>query len=99
MTMKIPRDPKTLLRRRPLAEALTEEGYPIAEATLATKATRGNSPPFRKFGRVPLYEWGPALDWARSQLSPPMGSTSEQGAAKQPTGIARASDPAGRRGA
>jgi hypothetical protein len=24
-------------------------------------------PPFRKFGRVPVYDWGPALDWAEGR--------------------------------
>ena len=71
-------DPTTLLRRKTTAKALTEAGYPVAESTLATKATRGGSPPFRKFGRTPLYEWGPTLDWARSRLSEPISSTSER---------------------
>ena len=69
-------DATTLLRRKDAARALTEAGYPVADATLATKATRGGGPPFRKFGRIPLYEWGPTLDWARSRLSEPISSTS-----------------------
>jgi hypothetical protein len=80
MTM-IPSDPEIMLRRRDTAGALNEAGFPITEATLATKATRGGGPPYRLFGRVPLYRWGDALQWAESRLSPPMRSTSEADAA------------------
>jgi hypothetical protein len=76
----IPDDPNTLLKRRPTAEALTEAGFPIATPTLATKATRGGGPPYRRFGAVALYRWGDALHWARSRLSPPRCSTSESDA-------------------
>jgi hypothetical protein len=79
--MALPNDPDALLRRNRCAAALTEAGYPTALATLATKATRGGGPPFRKFGRWPLYRWGDALDWARGRLSEPMRSTSEADAA------------------
>lgn len=73
----IPDNLDTLLTRRSTAEALTAAGFPVRPATLATKATRGGGPPFRRFGRVPLYRWGDSLDWAKSRLSPPMRSTSE----------------------
>jgi hypothetical protein len=69
--------PETLLIRKALAQALTDEGFPVAPSTLATKATRGGGPPFRCFGRVPLYQWGDALAWAKGRLSPPRHSTSE----------------------
>jgi hypothetical protein len=77
MAHLIPENPDALLRRRATAEALTEVGFPTSEKTLATKATRGGGPPFRSFGRVPLYRWGDALDWAEGRLSPPRRSTSE----------------------
>ena len=64
-----------------MAEALTEAGYPTAEATLATLACRGGGPKFRKYGRYPVYHWGDALEWARSRLSRPVTSTSELDAA------------------
>lgn len=80
----IPDDPNTLLKRRPTAEALTEAGYPTKSTTLATKATRGGGPQYRRFGAVALYRWGDALDWARSRLSPPRCSTSESDAASSP---------------
>jgi hypothetical protein len=69
--------PDTLLRRRDAAAALRAAGYPTAPATLATLACRGGGPPFRRFGRVPLYRWADLLDWAGSRLSAPMRSTSE----------------------
>lgn len=75
--MAIPNNPDRLLPRAPAAEALTEAGYPTARTTLATLATRGGGPVFRKFGRVPLYRWGDLLDWAESRMSKPMRSTSQ----------------------
>ena len=71
------RDENDLLRRHALAQALTDAGYPTASATLATKATRGGGPPFRLYGRIPLYRWGDALAWAESRLSALQRSTSE----------------------
>jgi hypothetical protein len=73
----IPSDPATRLLRGPLAAALTEAGYPIKATTLARKASVGGGPPFSKFGRWPLYEWGSSLEWAQSQLSPVVQSTSK----------------------
>jgi hypothetical protein len=75
--MAIPDDPGTLLRRKTTAAALTEAGYPTAPSTLASMATRGGGPPYRLYGRVPLYTWGEALAWARARLSQPIRSTSE----------------------
>jgi hypothetical protein len=77
MAIYIPNDPNTLLRRRQAAAALTEAGFPTSEATLATMATRGGGPPYRVYGRVPLYLWSESLHWAQSRLSAPRGSTSE----------------------
>ena len=68
----------TMLRREPTARALTEAGYPIAPATLATMASRGGGPAFRLWSRVPLYRWGDALAWARSRTSSPRQITSEE---------------------
>ncbi len=77
MATFIPDDPNALLRRKPTAEALTAKGYPITDKTLATKASRGGGPPFRSFGRVPLYRWGDAIAWAEARLSQLRCSTSE----------------------
>jgi hypothetical protein len=77
----LPDDADTLLTRAALAQALSDAGFPVSKATLATKASRGGGPPFRKFGPRPLYRWGDALEWARSRLGAPMRSTSEADAA------------------
>ncbi len=67
----------TLLTRLATAEALTAAGYPVSAATLGTKATRGGGPPYRLFGRKPLYRWGDALDWAHGRLSAPVTNSSQ----------------------
>jgi hypothetical protein len=53
-----PDDPETLLTREAAAKVLTVAGFPTSPATLATKASRGGGPPFRKFGPRALYRWG-----------------------------------------
>ena len=58
--MAIPADPDVLLTRKAAALALTEAGFPVSAATLATKAVRGHGPAFRKFGPRPLYRWSDA---------------------------------------
>lgn len=70
-------DPDAQLTRDQLAGALTEAGFPITKTTLATKASRGGGPPFRKWGRRPIHRWGDALAWARSRLGPTVTSSSE----------------------
>jgi hypothetical protein len=74
-------DLDALLTRQQLAQALTEAGYPTSPKTLATKASRGGGPPFRKYGPRPLTRWREGLEWARSRLSPVVTSTSELDAA------------------
>jgi len=69
--------PETLLRRKELAAALTSIGLPTALATLACQASRGGGPPFRAYGRIPLYPWGTSLEWAQKKLSPPVRTTAE----------------------
>lgn len=70
-------DRDALLRRAAVSAALLNHGFPVAKTTLSTKASRGGGPPYRLFGRVPLYRWGDALDWARARLSPAIRSTAE----------------------
>ncbi len=77
MVTLIPDNPDALLRRKATADALTAKGYTTSDKTLSTKATRGGGPPYRLFGRFPLYRWGDALAWAEGRLSPPRHSTSE----------------------
>ena len=74
--MNIPGDPNRLhpnrlLDRKQVSEALTLAGYRISMSTLATMVTRGGGPPYRLFGRLPLYRWSDALAWAESRMSPP----------------------------
>ena len=71
--------PEALLTRDQTATALTEMGFLVKSKTLATKATRGGGPPYRKFGPRALYRWGDALQWAHGRLAPPRRSTSEVG--------------------
>jgi hypothetical protein len=73
----IPENLDALLTRDRLAEALTEAGYPTKAKTLATKASRGGGPPYRKFGPRAIYTWAHALEWARGRLTEPRRSTSE----------------------
>jgi len=77
----VPESSDGLLTRRQTAEALTEAGFPVSDKTLATMATRGGGPLYRKFGPRVLYRWGDALDWAHSRLSDARASTSEHEAA------------------
>jgi hypothetical protein len=73
----IPDNPDKMLTRKEAAVALTEFGFPVQAATLATKASRGGGPLFQRFGARPLYRWGDLLEWAQSRLSKPVNSTSE----------------------
>jgi len=73
----IPQNPDALLTRDHTATALTEAGFPISPATLATKASRGGGPPYQLFGPRVVYRWGSSLDWARSRLSKPRSSSCE----------------------
>ncbi len=75
--MAIPTDENALLTRAQGGAALREAGYPVADKTLATKASRGGGPVYRRFGSRVLYRWGDLLQWAESQCSKPQQTTSE----------------------
>jgi len=77
----VPTDPDALLTRRDAAAVLTAAGYPTAPATLATMATRGNGPAYRRYGARVVYTWRDLHDWARGRLSKRMSSTAEGDAA------------------
>jgi hypothetical protein len=79
--MAVPENADALLTRDQTAKALAECGFPTSPKTLATKASRGGGPPYRLYGRVPLYRWGDSLAWAKERLSPPVRSTAEAGLA------------------
>jgi hypothetical protein len=73
------------LGRVSAAAALTASGYPTTASTLATKATRGGGPPYRKFGNSVQYHWGTTRKWAEQKASPALCTTSEHRvAAKAP---------------
>lgn len=83
----IPDSHDVLLGREAGARALTAAGYVTSPATLATKATRGNGPSYRIFGKRAIYRWGDLLAWAEASAAPLRRSTSEiasDGAASTP---------------
>jgi hypothetical protein len=67
----------SLLTRRAAAAALTEAGFPISAATLATLASRGGGPVYRHFGTRVVYRLSDLIAWAESRLGPVIKSTSE----------------------
>jgi hypothetical protein len=73
----VPENPDAILTRTQTGAALRAAGFPIADKSLATRASRGGGPPYRRFGARVLYRWGDALAWAEARLSPPINSTSE----------------------
>lgn len=92
MDAQVEINPDTFLGRKELSEALTARGLPVAEATLASMASRGGGPPFSKFSQRVLYRWGDAISWAHSRLSPSVTSTSQlRTLSSSPATLARAS--------
>ena len=73
----------TLLRRSEAARSLTAAGYPISLATLATMASRGGGPRFKRFGKTPLYRWGDLVQWAEERTTPFAHSVAECEAARE----------------
>lgn len=65
--MSPPTDKDTLLLRKDAAIALSAAGYPIAVPTLATMASKGTGPKFRRFGSKTIYRWGDLIEWAESR--------------------------------
>ena len=63
-----------VLTRTEAAKVLTESGFPTSPDTLASLASRGGGPPFRKYGRLPLYTTKDLLDWAETRMGPKMRS-------------------------
>ncbi len=95
----VPDNPGALLTRRDTAAALRAAGFPVAEKTLATKATRGGGPPYSLFSGRALYRWGDALAWAQACMAPPRRSTSEADALRQDSNQGRRNPPLPRAGA
>ena len=76
-TLDTPVPTTPLLDRKAAAEFLTRHGYRMSPATLAKYACLGGSPPYRLFGRKPLYSPADFLSWAQSRTSPPRLNTSQ----------------------
>lgn len=71
MAADIPESPDALLTRDQAAAALTASGFPVKAKTLATRAYRGDGPPYQLFGARALYKWDDVQAWARSRLTVP----------------------------
>jgi hypothetical protein len=66
-----PPSPQPRLRRKEAARYLADVwGIPSSPKTLAKQAVTGGGPPFRKAGRVPLYEITELDEFARRRLGP-----------------------------
>src|SRR5690242_15406741 len=74
------------LTRGEAAEYLTDLGYKIAPASLAKRAVVGGGPPFRSWGRKPLYDPEALLEWAQARCTGPRRSTSDHGGPRPATG-------------
>ena len=72
---------ETRLRRRQAAAILTEAGYPITMATLASMAARGSGPPYQLWGRVALYDRDALLAWAANRAEIRAGNEAVRGVA------------------
>ncbi len=80
---------RRLRRKEASVYLLREWGISRTPATLAKLATIGGGPPFEKDGRFPLHTEEGLDDWARSQLSPLVHSTSELGQQKSAAAVGR----------
>jgi hypothetical protein len=73
--------PDAMLTRDKGAAALSDLGYPVTKATLATLASRGGGPLYRHFGKRVLYRWSDLRDWAEARCGAAIRSSSEVDAA------------------
>jgi hypothetical protein len=68
----------SLLSTRELSAAFHQYlNLPMAAPTLETKRSRGNGPPFERYGKIIRYRWGTARDWLLAQRRV-LNSTSER---------------------
>ena len=59
--------PDAMFTRDRGAAALSDLGYPVTKATLATLASCGGGPLYRRFGKRVLYRWSDLVDWAEAR--------------------------------
>jgi len=71
----------SFLRRKDAAEYLTKTYGFGAERTLAKGVVTGDTPEYRKAGRIVLYTREALDNWARSKIGEPQRSTSDAKAA------------------
>lgn len=64
-------DDNTRLTRPDAAAFLKSRGFDISKKTLEVYATRGNGPPYQKWGKRCLYRAADLIEWAESRLTPP----------------------------
>ena len=69
--------PDAMFTRDKGAVALSDLGYPVTKATLATLASRGGGPLYRRFGKRVLYRWSDLVDWAEARCTASRSSTSQ----------------------
>jgi hypothetical protein len=69
--------PESMFTRDRGAAALSDLGYPVTKATLATLASRGGGPLYRRFGKRVLYRWSDLVAWAEARCTASRSSTSE----------------------
>lgn len=69
--------PRALMNRAECAKLLSEAGFPTSRHTLASLASRGGGPPYRKYGRIVVYRWSDALNWAEARMGPFRNTASE----------------------
>lgn len=66
------------LRRKEAAEYVRKTfGVPCAPSTLAKLASVGGGPPYKRFGRHPMYFETGLRAWVQSRMSETYSSTSE----------------------
>jgi glycine betaine/choline ABC-type transport system substrate-binding protein len=73
--------PSQFLRRKDAADYLTKTYGFGAERTLAKGVVTGDTPEYRKAGRIVLYTREALDQWARAKIGAPQRSTSDARAA------------------
>jgi hypothetical protein len=66
-----------MLFREQAAAALSEIGFRVSPATLASKASRGTGPRYVRFNGRVLYQWRDLTAWAEAQVTPGIISAAE----------------------
>lgn len=71
--------PETLLGRAQVGVALKARGILfVSTDTLATKATRGGGPPFKRFGKQAVYRWADVVAWVHETMGEAARTTAER---------------------